>query len=232
MYTIKVADYVFGIENHYDYVHWLCENYIVEGIEPDFFASVSEEEIAKEQSKDKNLRAAEAESFCVCRKISKWLMAHDRLFMHAAVIAVDGEAYAFTAPSGTGKSTHIKLWMDAFGDRVELVNGDKPILHVQDSAVYACGTPWSGKEGYDSDIKRKLKAICFLHRGTENEIHRIDTAEVLRGLFDQLLRPEGMEEIQHFLDLVDRLVQNIPFYSMHCKIDPAAAHMAYSAMKN
>lgn len=159
-------------------------------------------------------------------------MKHDRIFLHAAVIAVDGECYAFSAKSGTGKSTHIELWMKEFGDRAVVVNGDKPILYVKDDAVYAYGTPWSGKEGYDADIKRPLKAICFIHRGTENEIHAISTAEVLRELFDQLMLPKGLEEIEQFLSLVDKMVRIIPFYSMQCKIDSAAVKMAYEAMRS
>ena len=61
--------------------------------------------------------------------------------MHAAVVEVDGIAYVFTAPSGTGKSTHVQLWLDHFGPRARVLNGDKPLFRFEGNTLYACGTP-------------------------------------------------------------------------------------------
>lgn len=70
MYTIKIADYVFGIDNRYEYVHWLCEDYIVEGIKPDFCVSVSAEEIENERKISKDMEEETIESFLCMRKFA------------------------------------------------------------------------------------------------------------------------------------------------------------------
>lgn len=64
-----------------------------------------------------------------------------RFLMHAAVLEFDGRAYAFAASSGTGKSTHLRLWHRTLGNAVQAVNGDKPLLYASDTEVMACGTP-------------------------------------------------------------------------------------------
>ena len=95
----------------------------------------------------------------------------DAFLLHAAVIEVDGLAYAFAAPSGTGKTTHIALWKKFFGDRANIINGDKPIIRFENGTPYIYGTPWCGKEGYNINTKAPLAALCFIERSPENTIH-------------------------------------------------------------
>lgn len=65
--------------------------------------------------------------------------------MHGAVVAWKDQGYLFTAPSGTGKSTHLALWKKYLGDQAEVINGDKPFLKVMEDEVWVYGTPWAGK---------------------------------------------------------------------------------------
>jgi hypothetical protein len=65
--------------------------------------------------------------------------------MHGAVVVVDGSIYMFTAPSGTGKSTHVALWKKYFKN-VEIINGDKPFSRVDESSVWVYGIPWPVKK--------------------------------------------------------------------------------------
>ena len=83
---------------------------------------------------------------------------------------MDGAAYLFTAPSGTGKSTHTRLWREVFGDRVWMINDDKPMLRISENLVTAYGTPWNGKHHISRNASAPLKAIVQLNRGKENII--------------------------------------------------------------
>ena len=78
---------------------------------------------------------------------------------------MDGQAVLFTAKSGTGKSTHTKLWRDLFGERAVMVNDDKPLLRILKDGVLVCGTPWDGKHRLSTNCALPLKAICILERG-------------------------------------------------------------------
>lgn len=164
------------------------------------------------------------------RKITEELFRRDTLLFHGSVVAVDGEAYLFTAKSGTGKSTHTALWRQVFGSRAVMVNDDKPFLHFTDSGVLACGSPWRGKHGLGENISVPLKAICILERGTENHITPISPAAGLNMLFQQSQRPQRPENLPKYMELIDRLAASVPLYRMACNMDPQAAVVSYEAM--
>lgn len=62
------------------------------------------------------------------------------ILLHSSCVVVDGAAYAFSADSGTGKSTHTALWLKHFGNRAYMLNDDKPAIRLVGDRVYACGT--------------------------------------------------------------------------------------------
>lgn len=70
------------------------------------------------------------ETLAVYRKIAEKMPDYGTVLFHGSAIAVDGEAYIFTAKSGTGKSTHVRLWREMLGDRAVMVNDDKPLIRI------------------------------------------------------------------------------------------------------
>ena len=139
MFKIKIADTVFEIYNIHSFVMALCKDYIYNGEECDY-KIVSTQELIDEE---KLVMAEEhpkidsyVENICVYRQIALKLLEKDAFVMHAATIGVDDKAYAFTAKSGTGKSTHIALWKRMLGDRVYAINGDKPIIKIVDGKAF------------------------------------------------------------------------------------------------
>ena len=137
----------------------------------DFSVAVHEEDIDSEMARDAeglSLSRAYYEPLALYRKICAKALERGAFLMHCAVIAYEGRGYAFAAPSGTGKTTHIRLWQAVFGEEnVTIVNGDKPLLRVMDGRIYAYGTPWCGKEGYQTNTRVPLAALCFLERAAE-----------------------------------------------------------------
>ena len=241
MFKIKMADFVIEIDNKYNYIKRLCSKYVYEGEDKDFSAACTEEDISNEEvaaQNDKEVadmlarmdvdgRRGYLESVCIYRAICLQLPENGSFVMHAATIEVDGLAYAFTARSGTGKSTHISLWKKLLGDRVKVVNGDKPII---DGSFYAYGTPWCGKEGWNRNVSVKLNGLCFIERALENRIEKMPLDEAASRIMKQILIPKDSLGAINTFELVDKMLNNVNCWLLGCNISLEAAEIAYKAM--
>ena len=170
------------------------------------------------------------ERTAIQRKYAEYLFDEKVLMTHGSTVAVDGRAYLFTARCGTGKSTHTRLWRQVFGERAVMVNDDKPFLQIRSDGVLACGSPWSGKHGLDSNIIVPLQGICILERGKENRIARIAPAEALPMLLHQSYCPLAPEKRVRFEELVNQLAEKSQLWHMQCNMDVAAAEVSHDAM--
>lgn len=227
----RIADLAIDIRARYDYVTRQCADYLAPlGTVPDFAVEVSDEALSASHAQAPDFSVAYHESLCVYRAICQKVLDYGGFLLHAAVIEVDGRAYAFSAPSGTGKSTHIKLWRRVLGEKVQIVNGDKPILRYKDGRFIAYGTPWCGKEGWQRNTSAPLAAICFLERSEENRIRRMTSAEAIDRIFHQLLRPKSAREMDATLTLTDTLLREVPIYLLGCNISEDAARLAYGTL--
>lgn len=162
---------------------------------------------------------------CLCERMIDF----DGFLMHASVLEKDGVAYAFTAPSGTGKSTHARLWRENI-DGVRMVNDDKPIIRIINGIPHACGTPWCGKHGLSENITIPLRGICFLEQASENKIIRRTPADEMHKFLSQIYRPIDKELLIKTLDLADKVLCNVPIWRMGCNMESAAAEMSYKTM--
>ena len=158
------------------------------------------------------------------------LMGFDGMLLHAAAVVVDGKAYLFTAPRKTGKSTHVQLWLDSFGDRAMILNEDKPALRCIDGTWYAFGTPWSGKTGRNTNAQVPIGGIAVLARAQENSIERLSGSRVLHQLLEQTVRPTDPVKSMQLLQLLDSLLSQVKVWKLHCNMDRSAAVVAYEAM--
>jgi hypothetical protein len=196
----------------------------------DFEREKSEREDIKEGIPIRHFSDAYLETLAVYRKIADYLLSCDTLLFHGSVIAVDGEGYLFTAKSGTGKSTHTRLWREYFGERAVMVNDDKPLLHITDSGVTAYGTPWDGKHRLSSNIAVPLKGICILTRDIKNHIEQADPHAAYPMIVQQTNRPLTADGMKQTLFLIDRMLNVVPVYHLGCNMEPEAAKVAYEGM--
>ena len=234
MLYIRIAELNICIENKYDYLEKLCREYTIEKPENvDMTVSVSDEQIAQEMSiAETEVTSGYAEGVCAYREICKRLPVEFGAYLfHSAVIEYGGDGFAFAAKSGTGKSTHIKLWRRRFGEGVHVVNGDKPILRFENGKLYAYGTPWCGKEGWQTNTRVPLKALCFLERSAENRIRRIGADEAVMLMFHQILTPQDLETVDSLFPLLDKTLREIPCYILGCNMSEEAAEVSYNGMK-
>ena len=171
------------------------------------------------------------ETLAVYRKIAEKMPFYDTFLFHGSCVAVDGTGYLFTAKSGTGKSTHTRLWREMLGDRAVMVNDDKPLIRVSEDGAYIYGTPWDGKHRLSSNICVPLKAVCVLTRAAENQIRRITAREAYPMLLQQSYRPTDTAAMTKTLSLIDRLSQQADLWRLGCNISPEAAQTAYDAMR-
>lgn len=143
--------------------------------------------------------------------------------IHASSLAWRGQGVAFSANSGTGKSTHVGLWRECFGDEVTVVNDDKPAIVFEDDVPMLCGTPWSGKTALNSNQKVPLRAIVFIERGAENSIRRLDIMDSYFYLSSQIARPYYDASVgEKMIEFAERLLATVPIYCLTCNISHEA----------
>ena len=196
----------------------------------DFEREKSAGEDIKEGIPIRHFSDAYLETLAVYRKIADCLLSCNTLLFHGSVIAVDGEGYLFTAKSGTGKSTHTRLWREYFGERAVMVNDDKPLLRITDSGVTAYGTPWDGKHRLSTNTAVPLKGICILARDTTNHIEPVEPHAVYPLIVQQTNRSLSADGMKQTLSLIDRMLNVVPVYRLGCNMDIEAARVAYEGM--
>lgn len=240
-FLISIAGYKGCIHSLFESTRDYCRKYLAEG-DPDFSVTVTREDLAFEQEALRQEALEEGirirvftdpflDRTTIQRKTAEFLFDRDVLMSHGSTVAVDGKAYLFTARCGTGKSTHTRLWRQVFGDRAVMVNDDKPFLKISGDGVLACGSPWSGKHGLDTNIMVPLQGICILDRGPENRIKRISPEEALPMLLHQSYCPLDPGKQARFEALVRQLTEKTPLWHMYCNMDPSAAEVSHNAME-
>lgn len=197
----------------------------------DFTIALSQGFLRQKQQENPHLSLDECEYIWTGAKFYRRLLDYDGFMLHASALAYEGRAYLFSAPCGTGKSTHAGLWRQHFGTaKVGIINDDKPALRCIDNTFYAYGTPWSGKSDSSLNVKVPLQAICFLEQCTHNWIKQLEPKATLKLILNQTLRPYELESMDNLLNLLDKLIRQIPVYKMGCTISSEAVEMAWQAM--
>lgn len=206
------------------------------GDEPDFLITVSDEEIRREKvahtRKNRGSFDSDELEFCtVQRQIASCLSSLGVILFHGSAICVDDRTYVFTAPSGTGKSTHSRLWRELLKDHdVVMVNDDKPFLKVEEGRVTAYGSPWRGKEGLGCNISAPVEAICSISQGTKNVIRKATPDEMYPIFYEQSLRPFDKEGTENHLHTLDVLTRSVQLYKLECEMSMEAARLSYETM--
>ena len=239
--TVKIADKVIAVSALHGYIAVYCKDYISDDT-PDFTVQITQSDIDFERAKSAAEDRKEdipvryftdeyLETLAVYRKIADKMIDYDTILFHGSVIAVDGIGYLFTAKSGTGKSTHTRLWRELFGERAVMVNDDKPLIKVSENGIMVYGTPWDGKHRLSTNISVPLKAVCILDRSEKNRIEKVTADSVYNMLVQQVYRPQNPQKLLKTLQLIDILSENAGLYRLGCNMDISAAELAYNVMK-
>lgn len=232
MFIIKLANISIKINNHYNYVYKLCNDYLINDSNYDIEININKDDIEYEKKIAKETFSLNyLESIAVYRKITNQLLDYDCFLLHGSILKVDNVAYGFSAPSGTGKTTHTMLWQKLLKDKCVIINGDKPLIRIIDHIPYAYGTPWNGKEGYGTNTFAALKSLCFLEQAKNNEISILPKEKILPKLASQIIIPKDIDALDKTFNLVNEMLNYTKCYLLKCNMDISSAELSYNYMK-
>lgn len=228
----KIADLNILINPMSSHMQKRLEPYIQDCDCPDFEIKLSREDVLRCLARTKELgNECAAEGTMILNEIcTRVLEQYDGFFFHSSALMLNGEAYLFTAKSGTGKSTHTGLWRTLFKDKVVMINDDKPIVRKIGGVFYACGTPWMGKSNIGSNIKAPVRAVYVLQRGENNSVVRVKPGDVFKQLLEATVVPKNRENMVKLLSLYDELFTCADLFLLKCNTDISAARIAYEAV--
>ena len=240
-FRVKLADVPIGIRCRYEVNRRFLKAYQTEE-EPLFCVEPTDADIERARADydaldrmDGRTDVVRSEIFfenaALNRLIAERITEYDVLLMHGSALSLDGETYIFTAPSGTGKSTHARLWRETFGDRVFMINDDKPMLRVLKDSVIAYGTPWNGKHGLSRNTSAPVRAIALLKRSEENRVEPMTKSDAFAVLVAQALSSKDPAVMLRILTLEKRMLDRVRFYTLYCNMEPDAARVSYEGMK-
>ncbi|HWP97016.1 MAG TPA: hypothetical protein VN426_09195 [Syntrophomonadaceae bacterium] len=155
------------------------------------------------------------------------LLRYNGIVVHASSLAWDGKGIMFSAPSGTGKSTHVKLWQEHIGDEVQVVNDDTPAVRFVNGKPILFGTPWSGN-GTNCNMSVPLEAIVILEQADKNSIRRLSIPEALGSLMPRCFIPYFDQGFMNLaMNVFEKIVLSVPVYMLACRPDKEAVEMVY-----
>lgn len=235
MAIYKAAGLFLEFTPKYEHLRKYSEKYLYTGDEiPQNVINldIPKEFLKERQKANPHLSTAMCEYIWTGALFASKLLENNGFVVHSSAVAYEGNAYLFSAASGTGKSTHTEYWQEVFGfDKAVIINDDKPALREIDGVFYASGTMFSGKSPISENISVPVKALCFIHRSQKNEIKRLESSEVLSLVFEQTLRPRDPVKITELTSVLDSFLKKVPVYSLGVTNSPDAAEFAYNAIK-
>lgn len=152
------------------------------------------------------------------------------VMIHSAAVSAEGRAYLFSGQCGIGKSTHARYWKELYGDRLIILNDDKPAVRIIDGRPVVFGTPWSGKHDISANASAPLSGICFISRGEENAISRLSPQTAAARILDQVQNGVNEAQWDSIMTVIGRIVETTPVYLLKCINDVSAARLSAKTM--
>ena len=154
---------------------------------------------------------------------------HDLLTFHSALVEYRGKAFAVCADSGTGKTTHARLWRDC--KNALILNGDRTVCGRTEGRWTAYGTPWSGSSGEQINRSAPLEALVLLERSEVNYVQCLSGLEAFQALMPHLLYPSwDAELVGRAMELMDDLLANVRIYRLGCRPDSESVEVLCQAI--
>ncbi|MBO5907451.1 MAG: hypothetical protein J6Q85_04825 [Clostridia bacterium] len=241
-FFLRLAEKNIAVRVNFQSTLDFCREYLTDDTDPDAELEITLGDIASERIKAARERELEGlppydfsaqylETLALYRKIASALIDFDTFLFHGSALSMDGRAYIFTAKSGTGKSTHAAIWRRVFGERVVMINDDKPLIKIKDGAAYVYGTPWCGKHGLGTNASAPLSSIAIIERAEHNSISPCPPSQAIVQLYNQAYRIPDKDKLSRTLAILDKLRSTVGVYVLKCNMDDTAAEVAYATMK-
>ena len=227
MKVYRIAEMNIAVEAKYEGTYDYMADFLTDSDEYELYIEPTEEMIEYETRLARQIHGTAhssyiSEAVAVLRVICDYIIDKGGFFLHCSCLSYKGDGIVFTAPSGTGKSTHAALWRRNFGDDVRMINDDKPLVRETDGSFRIYGTPWMGKHNIGSNISAPIKAIVFLRQAPENSAERLTPFEALSLILQQTVMPSDKSEMSALLELMDKPMETVPMYRLSCNISDEA----------
>ena len=235
MHVYRIAEMNIAVEARYEKTYEYMAAYLTDDTEYELYIAPTDEMIRYEKELGEEIHKVPqtpyiCEAVAILRVICDYIVDKDGFFLHCSCLRFRGEAIIFTAPSGTGKSTHAALWRRYYGDEVTMINDDKPLVRRKDGRFCIYGTPWAGKHGIGNNISAPIRAIVFLHQAPENTAVPLSPVAGLTQLMQQTVLPADKAHMSALLDMLGSLVESVPMFSLGCNISDEAVETIYRAI--
>lgn len=227
-----IADLVVELNSEYDETKKLAKPFLYSGSrETDISLSYTQNYFQDLLSRRaEGITEGEMENFAFSTMFNRRAINFSTMLIHSSALIYNKGAYLFSADSGVGKSFHTRLWLKAFGDKVHIMNDDKPVVRLYDDRAVAYGTPFDGGSGIALNESYPLKAIVFLERGEENSVRVPGNTEVIQKLYFQTAHMVSMKTADKMLQNFEKLLSLTSFYVLTCNMDIEAAKVAFDGI--
>ncbi len=163
-------------------------------------------------------------SFAIWMAFNLAVVKHNAVAIHSSVVEYKGKGVLCLGESGTGKSTHTKLWRKNFKE-AKLLNDDSPVVKIEAGNVFVCGSPWSGKLPCYKNLKLPVAAFIRISQAKINKMTRLATLPAIGALYPSC--PPAFSYDARLSDLVcgflSEVLKEVPVYQLECLPDDAAA---------
>ena len=156
---------------------------------------------------------------------------YNTVAVHSSCIVYNEKAVLFLGESGTGKSTHTRLWRESI-QGASLLNDDSPIIRVEDGIVWAYGSPWSGKTPCYKTEKYQIKGCVRLSQAPGNDIKRLSILQAY-GAIHPSCPPEFAYDTylyDYVSSFINQVLTNVPFFHLACLPNHEAAQLSCTTL--
>ena len=234
-FFMKLAEVIFKVKTNNPELQKMCSKFVLTDNENETYSfeiEATKEDLEYEKKLligvkySKPISDSLMEFNAIHRKIADKLLDYDILLVHASAISINEKGILFTAPSGTGKSTHTQYWKQLYKNKVDIINDDKPLLKFVDNKILCYGSPWDGKNRLSSTKNVELTDICLLSRGETSSIKRISTLEFTPLFLKQIYISQNHEKKIKSLQLLNKICSKVNFYDLKCTNDIESARVS------
>ena len=158
------------------------------------------------------------------------MLKHEVLTFHGVLMEYEGRGIIISAPSGTGKTTHARMWRDL--KHALIINGDRAACIKEEGKWIGYGLPWSGTSGEQINRSVPITAMVIIEQAEINSVKRLDGVEAYMSALSNLLYPSWDKELtEKALDFNDDFVSHIPVLKLSCRPDEESVEVLEKALR-
>lgn len=157
---------------------------------------------------------------------------HKTLKIHASVIEKDGKALIFLGKSGTGKSTHSKLWQE-YVPGCSLLNDDEPIIRIMnDGTIKVFGAPWSGSKPCYRNAYAEVSAFVHLYQSDENRLTKQNGVESFTSLLQSTaIMRSDIDNRTMIISMINDILEKVSVYRLDNRPDREAVSLSETLLR-